>query len=253
MGHAFYETDRAVSEYLLFHYGPLQGMMPYAFGPREALEFPVRCVTEGVAWPQLSRAERALDLGCAVGRSTFELARRFQEVIGADASEQFIRVATRLRDSGAIAFSFIEEGELRTRATATVPPAIDRSRVRFEVANAEALPPDWSDFDLVLMANLLDRLHEPRRCLEALPARIRRGGQLIVTSPYTWSSEFTPRENWLGGWEAGGQAVRTFETLEKILGPHFELCRRSDMPFLIREHARKYQWSVAELTVWIRK
>jgi hypothetical protein len=26
-----------------------------------------------------------------------------------------------------------------------------------------------------------------------------------------------------------------------------------DLPFLIREHARKFQWSVAEATIWRRK
>jgi len=33
---------------------------------------------------------RALDLGCAVGRSSFELAREYQEVVGIDISQTFI-------------------------------------------------------------------------------------------------------------------------------------------------------------------
>jgi hypothetical protein len=38
-----------------------------------------------------------------------------------------------------------------------------------------------------------------------------------------------------------------------VLDPHFTLARTLELPFLIREHARKFQWSVAQATVWIRR
>ena len=41
-----YETDLLVNEYLLFHYGTAEDQLPYAFGPKEALFYPVRCVSE---------------------------------------------------------------------------------------------------------------------------------------------------------------------------------------------------------------
>ena len=41
-----YETDRLLSEYLLFHYGLPEEVLPWDFGPRSALGFPVRAVTE---------------------------------------------------------------------------------------------------------------------------------------------------------------------------------------------------------------
>ena len=41
-----YETDRLLSEYLLFHYGTAEEILPYDFGPKSALDFPVRAVTE---------------------------------------------------------------------------------------------------------------------------------------------------------------------------------------------------------------
>ena len=34
---------------------------------------------------------------------------------------------------------------------------------------------------------------------------------------------------------------------------HFDFIAAKDLPFLIREHARKYQWSVAQATIWRRK
>ena len=42
-------------------------------------------------------------------------------------------------------------------------------------------------------------------------------------------------------------------TLKKVLSPAFDLVEEVDMPFSIRETARKNQLTVAEATVWRRK
>jgi hypothetical protein len=115
------------------------------------------------------------------------------------------------------------------------------------------LSSDLGAFDVVLMANLIDRLSEPRRCLVRLPELVRAGGQLIITSPYTWLEEFTPREHWLGGFERHGQRVTTLDGLQAALDGSFELVKTLDLPFLIREHARKFQWSVAQASCWVRR
>ena len=70
-----YETDELLHQYLVFHYGTAEDQFPYAFGGSDALDFPKRCALEGPAQQAGLRQGRALDLGCAVGRSTFELAR----------------------------------------------------------------------------------------------------------------------------------------------------------------------------------
>ena len=128
-----------------------------------------------------------------------------------------------------------------------------RSRVTFEQGDALALRSDLGAFDVVLLANLVDRLREPRRCLVSLSDLVRSGGQLIVTTPCTWLEDYTAQLHWLGGFEQEGRPVRTLETLQAVLAPHFNLVRTLDLPFLIREHARKFQWSVALATVWIRR
>jgi len=134
-----------------------------------------------------------------------------------------------------------------------VPAGIDRSRVTFEQGDAQALRTDLGQFDVVLMANLVDRLRDPSRCLSALPSLLRTGGQLILTTPRTWLEDYTPRSNWLGGFAQDGRPVTTLATLQAVLEPHFTLARTLDMPFVIREHARKFQWSVAQVTVWVRR
>lgn len=243
---SFYESERAVSEYLMFHYGEDQEVMPWSFGPREALRFPVRCVAECLLPDRLSSNARGLDLGCALGRSTFELAKHCSTVIGIDSSERFISVAQKLQALGTLNYAYPVEGDLLQNAIARVPAGVNAARIRFEVGNAMDLRPDLGTFDVVLGANLLDRVPEPRRLLASFEDFVSRGGQLILTSPYTWLPEYTVPSHWLC---AGGR--RTSDVLAEHL-PAFRLERRLDMPFLIREHSRKYQWSVAEATVWVR-
>lgn len=103
------------------------------------------------------------------------------------------------------------------------------------------------------MANLIDRLATPQKCLEQLPNLLRPGGQLIITSPYTWLSNYTPRKNWLGGRTFGGRPIKTFDALRQILSPDFKLICRLDLPFLLREHARKFQLGIAEASTWLRR
>ena len=195
---------------------------------------------------------RALDVGCAVGRSAFELARFCEQVIGIDYSHRFIEAARLLRRSGTLLFERIDEGTLTTQCVAAVPSGIDRERVQFETGDAMNLP-DLGAFDIVLAANLICRLSDPARFLLATPRLVKPGGQFILTSPYTWLDEFTPRANWLGGFEREGNRVTTLDALQGLLEPHFTLASRRDLPFLIREHQRKFQWSVSEATVWIRR
>lgn len=249
----YYESDRGVSEYLLFHYGTAEETLPYPDGPRDALFYPVRCVVNCLDAVMLPANARALDLGCAVGRSSFELARHCPEVIGIDYSQRFVDVATRLRDQGSINYVYVEEGDITHSAVAVLPTTIDRSRVRFEQGDAQELRDHLSDFDVVFAANLIDRLPEPVRFLRRLSGLVKPGGQLILTSPYTWLEEYTPRDNWLGGKVEAGRPCKTMNGLKTELGKDFDLQRTLDLPFLIREHARKFQWSVAQGSVWRRK
>jgi putative 4-mercaptohistidine N1-methyltranferase len=247
-----YETQQLVAEYLLFHYGTPQEVLPWEFGPREALNFAVRCVTETFALEAGREVQRALDVGCAVGRSTFELSKYARNVVGIDFSAAFVEAARKIQAHGQVEYSRVEEGALTTTLSARRPQDARPERVQFEQGDAMRLRSDLGGFDMVLAANLIDRLIEPLKFLERTPTLVKPGGQLVLTSPYTWLAEFTPKEFWLGGVIEGGTR-RTLGALVEVLAPAFELVVARDLPFLIREHSRKYQWSVAQATVWRRR
>jgi putative 4-mercaptohistidine N1-methyltranferase len=247
-----YESERLLNEYLLFHFGLPEEILPESVGPRESLGYPVRCVQECVD-ATTAHDGTALDLGCAVGRSTFELARICRQVVGIDYSQTFLDAAEQVRVHGNLAYFRSDEGDLCTPLIARLPKGVDPQRVRFEQGDAMALRPDLGSFEVVLMANLIDRLRSPKSCLERLKDLVNPGGQLVLTSPYTWMPEYTPRDNSLGGFELHGQRCVTLDGLKSVLSSAFELTGVRDLPFLIREHARKFQWSVAQASVWRRK
>ncbi|MEI8313107.1 MAG: putative 4-mercaptohistidine N1-methyltransferase [Verrucomicrobiota bacterium] len=243
-----YETEKLVAEYLFFHYADedeVSGGLPI---PREALNFPVRVVGELV--DPARRARTALDLGCAVGRSSFELARVAHSVLGIDFSAAFIRAAETMKREGRLGCRVPIEGERTAEFTARVPAGIDVARVSFETGDATALREDIGRFDIVLAANLLCRLPEPAKFLGLLPDLVSPGGQLLLGTPFSWLPEYTAPDHWIGGRDAAGPS---WEALCKILEPHFELHLSKDLPFLIREHSRKFQYGVSLGSRWIRR
>src|SRR6478736_5426939 len=137
---AIYESDKILAEYLLFHFGKPEEILPpgnhWPQGMHEALDFPVRTA----AHFSPGAVERGLDLGCAVGRSAFEMSRRCGEVTGIDFSHAFIRAAETLRSGGTLAYDRREEAALVTPLEARLPAGIDPSGIRFRQGDAMALP-----------------------------------------------------------------------------------------------------------------
>jgi putative 4-mercaptohistidine N1-methyltranferase len=185
-----------------------------------------------------------LDLGCAVGRSSFEIARRIPKVIGIDYSKSFIRAAKKIQKKGRLRFNLLEEGTITRPSFATFSTTTPRKRTTLLTGDALHLPSDLGSFDMVLAANLIDRLPEPERFLKKiLPSLVKPGGIVLLTSPYTWSSEFTPRSRWLKD---------SFSKIRMVLRPSFRLLHRQNLPFLLREHRRKFQFTFADATIWQR-
>lgn len=205
----------------------------------EALDFPVRTARRFSP----GRVERTLDLGCAVGRSTYELSLTSGKTIGIDYSKRFVEAAASLARAP-VRFRRLEEGNLHTELLAALNDGYPVESVTFEQGDAMNLRSDLGDFDRVHAANLLCRLSKPRKLLARFPTLVRPGGELVLATPCTWLGEFTPPENW--------PEASTLDWLKEHLSGHFELISVADEPFLIRETARKFQWTQSLVTLWRR-
>lgn len=242
-----YESDQLLAQYAEFHYGDTYFGVPNF--PKSLARLALRALD---GRPRC----RALDLGCALGRATFELARGFDEVTGVDFSARFIAEAARIAEQGVLRYALTDEGELaspRERSLAELGLDPFRHQVAFFQGDACALDPRFSGYDLILAANLIDRLHHPARFLDGAHARLNPGGLLVIASPYTWLAEHTPREAWLGGFERHGKAVTSLDGIKTRLATHFRLAREpEEVPFVIRETRRKFQHTLSEVTIWER-
>jgi 5-histidylcysteine sulfoxide synthase/putative 4-mercaptohistidine N1-methyltranferase len=245
-GARLYETDQLVAQYLEFHYGPEALGVP---------NFPRACVEAAIRHVPADRRGRCLDIGCSVGRSAFEFARFFAHVDAIDFSARFIQSGVRLQEGGDVLYEVPTEGELmlpRTVSLERLGLVGSGDRVSFMQGDACNLKPIYDGYDLVFAGNLIDRLYEPALFLREIPRRLLPGGLLVLTSPYTWLEEYTPKEKWIGGRREHGEPLTTFAGLRRLLEPGLELVHRGDIPFVIRETARKHQHTVAEMTVWRR-
>jgi len=242
-----YETDALISQYAEFGWGERYFDVP---------NYPAACAKLAIEAMENRPKRRALDVGCAIGRSSFELAWAFDEVTGLDFTARFIRMATRMKEEGHIGYTRIIEGEISEPAEHYLHEfGLEETagKVAFWQADACNLKPIYKGYDLIFAGNLIDRLYSPRRFLEDLAWRLNERGVLILTSPYTWQEAFTPKEEWIGGFKKDGENVTTLEGLREILGRSFRLLETKEVPFVIRETARKYQHTIAQMSIWEKR
>lgn len=256
--HDKYETEVVLAQYMTLHWGQHSDQMPYELGPQSAIDFPKRCaeLLMNTAKRLDLPHERALEIGCATGRAAFELARHYQEVLGTDLSASFIRVCDALKADGEYPYPMLVEGHLFEDRVAKVDAAIDRQRVHFRRADAVSMPPELHGYDAVLMANLVCRVPSPRSVLGRMggvKGMVKKGGLLMITSPYTWMENTTPKAVWLGGYKRDEQPVRSPEGLRSHLQDEFEFIEEHNLPLLIREHVRKFEYIVSHCTLWRRR
>ncbi|GAB2901193.1 5-histidylcysteine sulfoxide synthase [Uliginosibacterium flavum] len=243
----FYESGKQLSEYAEFHYGDEYYGVPNF--PKALAQIAIKAVAG-------KPAHKALDLGCATGRASFELARHFDQVTGVDFSARFINLGVQLAEQGELRYTLVDEGELvsyKTRRLVDMGLESVRDKVTFLQGDACNLKPILTGFDLILAANLIDRLYKPASFLAAVRERLNIGGVLMICSPYTWLEEHTRREDWVGGFKKDGENFTTLDGLKAQLGSYFRLMAvPQEVPFVIRETRRKFQHSLSEVTLWER-
>lgn len=234
LGNGIYETEQLVSDYLFFHYAKDDAFMPWEFGPKDALHFPQRTASYAAD----KKWANCLDLGCAVGRASFDLTKHCSKVLGVDYSNAFVDAASNLAQGQSLT---VKRNSGAHTVSAPIEPGIKSENLTFQQGDAmqmEAL----GKFDLIHAANLVCRLPQPKQFLENLHHSVNPGGRVILATPFSWLADYTDQVFW--------PKIDSWLWLQDILSEKFNLVKQQDEPFMIREHARKYQWCVSKVSVW---
>lgn len=241
MANNMYETSNLISQYCEFHYGQTYFDVPnYPQATIDAIK------------PFITQNNKALDLGCSVGRSSFELASLFTHVDAVDYSHAFIDIAKMLQKNLKYSYDITVEGEIceakniDLQHTSFYP---HKDKVVFSQGDASNLDVSLNHYDLIFCSNLIDRLQEPKRFLDDVKTRLNPNGLLVLCSPYTWLHDHTHKDKWFGGFMKDGQPQFTFERLNDEL-PEFNLLHCEDIEFVIRETKRKFQHTISQMSIF---
>jgi putative 4-mercaptohistidine N1-methyltranferase len=257
-----YETNDSLHMYLGLHYpssGAVEGVppiLPHNLSPIHGTHFPQRVANLLTSLNPERTNNKALDMGCSVGGSSFELAKTFDHVDAFDFSESFVNAAKSMQNGDKMRFNVPIEAELFETVEAVLEPGVTpdvASKVNFFVGDACKIGEMSSTYDGIIMSNLLCRLPDPIACLNGLSGIVNKGGVVVMVTPFSWLTEFTPRGKWLGGFldPVSGTPIRSKDELQSIMENNgFTKIHEEEMPLVIREHARKYQYIVSEATGW---
>ncbi|KFL34065.1 MULTISPECIES: 5-histidylcysteine sulfoxide synthase [unclassified Sulfurospirillum] len=239
----FYETDFALSKICDAHFGDKENNYYEAMA-----QF---CIALG------GNKDKALEIGCGVGRGTFALARHFAMVHGIEFTARVVRLATNFKESGKLKYALKEEGELalfieKNLSDFDIVPKIQK--VEFWQADPHNMKPYFDGYDLILANDILDTLYDPALFLEKIKERLNPQGFLVIASSYDWDEAKTPRAKWLGGIKKNGEKYSTFDALNEHLSPFFDLhVTPVEMRLSTHESARKEVVKSLHVSVWKKK
>ncbi|MFG1424226.1 class I SAM-dependent methyltransferase [Roseixanthobacter liquoris] len=187
------------------HYGDLAeaDSAPALFGPPPA---PTPLVpgavrrTLATALAQLpATTGPVLDIGCAVGRTAFDLAAATPGlVLGIDLNWPLLAIGRGILDRAVLSYPHRRLGMRFERRRHAVAFA-GSDRVDFWIADALALPFRAHTFDLAVAMNVIDCVSAPPRLIAEMARVLMSGGGAAIATPFDWSSQVTSPEAWVDG------------------------------------------------------
>jgi SAM-dependent methyltransferase/uncharacterized protein YbaR (Trm112 family) len=192
--------------------------------------------------------EPIIDIGCSVGRTTFELAEKYQTLtLGIDVNFSMLRVAHKVLRDGVVQYPLKRIGIVYDRQKFNTQ--FENSQfVDFWACDALALPFAGDNFGFASGFNVFDSVTSPRDLLASIGNAIKPAGLALLATPYDWSPAATPVETWIGGHSQRGPDGGAAEPLlRKLLTPNTHpqsipnlaiSAEISNHPWTIRTHAR---------------
>jgi SAM-dependent methyltransferase len=213
-GTPFDATRLHLSSYAWDHYGDLDPQEP-STDPRPGSV--TRVLERGLALAGGKVSGCTLDVGCSVGRSTFELARRSSDLIlGVDLNFSMVQLAVDVMRLGVVHYPRRRIGLVYDRREFSVQLE-NSANVDFWVCDATALPFSTGKIRAAVCLNVLDCVASPLDLLRCLERTLAPMAPLILSTPYDWSGGVSPPATWIGGHsqrsEFGGAAEAMLRAL----------------------------------------
>lgn len=141
----------------------------------------------------------SIDLGCSVGRATFELAERTGDLsLGIDLNFNMLRFASQLLSGSQATFPKRRVGlafdDLKLDASFE-----NSNQVDFWACDAAAVPIKPECCASLTSLNLLDAVSSPYDHLLQIAGLLKEGGVATLCCPYDWSTAVTAEAAWIGG------------------------------------------------------
>jgi SAM-dependent methyltransferase/uncharacterized protein YbaR (Trm112 family) len=161
-----------------------------------------------------------IDLGCAVGRTTYDLAAETDApVLGVDLSFLMLQLAHQVLRAGTASFE-LRHGGLVYHPIKAATPFAGTPNADFWLSDAMSIPLRPGKAGTIVALNLLDCVPSPLALLETIRATLRPGGRALIGCPYDWASSATPPEQWIGGHsQRGGYGGESDALLRALLTP----------------------------------
>lgn len=189
-----------------------------------------------------------LDIGCAVGRLTFELTKTHDRAVGVDTSLSFIQAARKLASQRRLEFDLIMEGRITERKSSVLDPDFKFESAEFIVADAMALPFRSDRFATASSVNILEKVPDPSlHLLEANRVMDKANARFLFSDPFSWDETVSSPDLWLGGRNEGPYKGFGMENVCRMLRGNGGIFSPE---FSIQETGR-VQWKIRKtLNLW---
>ncbi|MCG3706662.1 5-histidylcysteine sulfoxide synthase [Aliarcobacter butzleri] len=217
----FYESDESISSYCDLYYGKDNLYTNYVDLLRPYLKD--------------LKNSKALDLGCCVGRTSFELAKIYDEVLGIDFSANYINIGVKLKLYDFVNYKIKKEDKtFEERAISLKDFDLEKvkDKVSFMQGDACNLKEIYKDFDLIFYSSLIDKLYYPKKFLEDVSRRINKNGFFVFLGSQNWFNEHINENN----------LFLEFELLDKI-----------EVSSFIKMKNKNYENKTLLMSVWKKK
>ncbi|WDP91828.1 MAG: methyltransferase domain-containing protein [Desulfobacter sp.] len=189
------------------------------------------------------RAGWALDIGCSVGRLTFEMTKTHDRAVGVDTSLPFIRAARRLAARERLTFDLVMEGQITEERSGGLDPEFKFKDAEFIVADAMALPFRSHRFATASSVNILEKVPDPAVHLgEANRVLDKAEAGFLFSDPFSWDETVNRPDLWLGGRNEGpfkgfgmDNICRLLEEGTGVFSPGFSIRETGQVLWKIRK------------------